>query len=490
MVTECDNKHIGCKEMDTPALPTRVLDISNPSRPVLIEANQERARYTSLSYCWGKAEFIQTTKATLEGWKNGIPWKSLPRTFQEAIRLTVKMGVRYIWIDALCILQDCPNDWQIESGRMCEIYANSYLTIAATCGTNPHDGFLGLRSLTKRISRVDAGGNQRDVFTRPSSYHLKAPYPGYDDRSIDPLLTRGWAYQERRLAKRVLHFTHIEAIFTCVRSTMCECHGWHGYDGDIQKRREEPVKSSLVIVLLEWGVEVTVFSALSLTLFKDRLPALSGLAQQYSGHNLGRYLSGIWESSLPGSLFWDYGHKDTQLAAPDQYIAPSWSWASFPGSCHAANEYITGDDLKWSSLPCVLEVECVPLGKDPFGAVSRGHIKVHGRMKYLTAGEFWRMRTNISPYPSFDFRVEDDIEKDEEYELALLGFRGHLKDLDFTILKENPPRVAYRVMILQRSQTVLGAFERIGIMPSKFLHATTELVNLFEKIELSEVVIV
>jgi len=60
-------------------------------------------RYTALSHCWGSIEIIKTTKATVSGFKRkGIKWAYLPKTFQEALILTHKLGINYVWIDSLC----------------------------------------------------------------------------------------------------------------------------------------------------------------------------------------------------------------------------------------------------------------------------------------------------------------------------------------------------------------------------------------------------
>ena len=89
----------------------------------LYETEQELAHYTTLSHCWGKKHIVTTTKATLEQRKLEVPWLLLSRTFQDAITITRELGIRYIWIDSLCIIQDDKEDWERVSAKMAEIYS-------------------------------------------------------------------------------------------------------------------------------------------------------------------------------------------------------------------------------------------------------------------------------------------------------------------------------------------------------------------------------
>ena len=105
----------------------------------LYETQRELAHYTTLSHCWGKKRIVTTTKATLGQRKLEVQWPRLSRTFQDAINITRALGIRYIWIDSLCIIQDDKEDWERESAKMAEIYSCSYLNLAAT-GSADGDG--------------------------------------------------------------------------------------------------------------------------------------------------------------------------------------------------------------------------------------------------------------------------------------------------------------------------------------------------------------
>ena len=88
--------------------------------------------YLTLSHCWGKIAFLRLQKDNLDILTNSFPISSLPQTFQDAITFTRKIGIQFLWIDSLCILQDSFRDWEQESTLMAKIYGNSSLNLAAT----------------------------------------------------------------------------------------------------------------------------------------------------------------------------------------------------------------------------------------------------------------------------------------------------------------------------------------------------------------------
>jgi hypothetical protein len=101
-LTNCLQEHDSCRAGPIPLLPSRVLDLrANEPDLVLCEPRQKRAGYVCLSHCWGDARGITTTIANLEAFKSGITFQGLPRTFQEAIIFTRKLGIQYLWIDSL-----------------------------------------------------------------------------------------------------------------------------------------------------------------------------------------------------------------------------------------------------------------------------------------------------------------------------------------------------------------------------------------------------
>ncbi|KAF1830656.1 HET-domain-containing protein, partial [Decorospora gaudefroyi] len=236
--------------------------------------------YGCLSHRWGSRQPLQTRKETLSRFKAGIPWESIPKTFQDAITFTRKLGLSYIWIDSLCIIQDDKQDWQQQSGAMAAIYSNSYVTLAAAVADDSKAGF---------------GGVDMPIFVRRPYQH-----GGF------PLLRRAWVHQERLLSHRIIYFAYEELIWECDETFECE------------KR---------------WRRVVSEYSTLDLTHPRDALPALSGIVQVYKEALDDEYLAGFWKKSLLFDLLWYRDcPKDTVLS---RCRAPSWSWVSTESSLMA-----------------------------------------------------------------------------------------------------------------------------------------------------------
>lgn len=146
----CINSHAACKQYQKalPALPSRVIDVGpsdGPRDPRLLTSNGERGYYFTLSHRWGDYTMTQTTRQKLETRSKLIPLRSFPATFQDAIDVTRKLGVKFLWIDTICIIQDDAADWEREAVNMSQIYRRSMLTIAASAEDCHEHGLLRKR---------------------------------------------------------------------------------------------------------------------------------------------------------------------------------------------------------------------------------------------------------------------------------------------------------------------------------------------------------
>jgi hypothetical protein len=147
-IKECLETHGGCPkwdEKDSPSLPTRVLDLSSDGgieKVKLHISHGEKGQYTSLSYCWGSTPQMMTNKSTVSSFIDGIEVEKLPRTLRDAIFSTQKLGIPYLWIDYLCIIQDDEDDKGIEISKMPKIYKNAIVTISAASAPDCGMGFL------------------------------------------------------------------------------------------------------------------------------------------------------------------------------------------------------------------------------------------------------------------------------------------------------------------------------------------------------------
>jgi len=197
-----------------PLLPTRVIDVGEgpgpPSPRLFVRPSEEhRAEYFALSYTWGSGMFpARMTKSNLRSMQQGIDMSTLPRTVQDAIVFTKRMGLaRYLWVDALCIIQTEGKgtgggdeahtaDWKVESAKFGEYYYNALCTLAATGSTCSTDGlFLNRPGLDYAVQSLDLhrynpAGPLRDMTIEPH-------FPSWlDSIAFAPLLSRGWTVQE------------------------------------------------------------------------------------------------------------------------------------------------------------------------------------------------------------------------------------------------------------------------------------------------------
>jgi hypothetical protein len=344
--------------------------------------------YTALSHCWGKQQVITTTLATLSSRKEGIPWKELSKTFQDAICITRKLGYGYIWIDSLCIIQNDHLDWETEAKNMGSIYEGAVVTIAAL---KAHDGTEGCFIDTEGLEGKEVLIS-KDLPYRPTGICVQRR-PGHiqfsDIMTHDygtPLFKRAWTLQEELLSKRVIYFSDDEVVWQCWSKIDCQC-GW--IEKDFKSLQLQSSKTGYATVLssesekpkstAEWSRIVMQYSGRALTKETDRFPALSGLAKAFQRPSTGRYVAGLWSSDLPLSLLWRT-LSNIPSRKSSTYIAPSWSWASLPSGPQAYldSQFFLGqeksDFAKYVSK--ILDVYCESAGFDPTGELKSGYLKV------------------------------------------------------------------------------------------------------------------
>ena len=177
-IEECGRDHFLCGSQtgfmampitSSQTLPRRVVDIGDEednSGIRLFESNFSTGLYLALSHAWGNHLPIKTTMDTIKRWKKNIPWNDLSKTFQDAIHITGKLGVRYLWIDTLCIIQDDKRDWEIEAANMAKIYQDALIVISATLSTDGTGGCFSERQTSTEITAVNGDGTKTRVFAR------------------------------------------------------------------------------------------------------------------------------------------------------------------------------------------------------------------------------------------------------------------------------------------------------------------------------------
>ncbi|KAL6798283.1 heterokaryon incompatibility domain-containing protein [Trichoderma sp. SZMC 28012] len=311
-IQRCSQEH-DLYEIMGPELPTRILDVGplNHESVSLLETNGQRGKFCALSYCWGPAgtQTLINSRDNIKDYLNGIKFSSLPKTFQDAVIITRELGLRYLWIDSLCIIQDDKSDWMKESVKMAGVYQKAYLVIAASGAANPKQGCFSTKrrcSTTVEVPYYLAEGQTA------GSIKLSMRIYGDESPSRGPLAERGWALQEWILAPRVLHYMPSGMSWKCKTLQSGE-----RYQYDMAQY------SGL------WEDILWQYNKRKLTHKEDRLIALEGLARAYLEETNDRYSLGIFESRLPEQLLWMM-KKRTQTSE-DLTDVPHWSWASRGG---------------------------------------------------------------------------------------------------------------------------------------------------------------
>jgi hypothetical protein len=379
---KCDSEH-DCMHNRSSRLPRRLLDLRHNTIKLFEPSpSTPPARYACLSHRWGTlpASMVCTTRATFAAFQQHIPLASLPRNFQDAVSFTRRLGLTYLWIDSLCIIQDDVDkrDWREQAGDMANIYRNAYVVLAATASESP-DGGCYVVGDEHRVGRPvallkDADGGERELFARRKFGHKLAKLP---------LLQRGWVYQERMLAARMLHFVGEEVVWECGRVLECEC-GAEDYETGFERGSvfDEEDESSNVGPASRhprhsrpWIKVVSDYTALKLSKESDRLPALSGIAHVFAARWQDEYAAGLWKKTLVPGLLWYYRtQSNTSTNDTQEWRAPSWSWASANGKSDL--RFLPVSDQE---LATVEEVICQPSGADPCGELTSAHLTLSAK---------------------------------------------------------------------------------------------------------------
>lgn len=478
---ECATSH-SCTQHSVVILPDRVLDVGDPSGNWvrLLEPDFEAGQYVCLSHCWGTHAFLCTLKSNIATHRDGIPLEKLPRTFRDAVHFTRLLGLRYLWVDSLCIIQDDVNDWRTQAAKMADIYANAHLTIAAAHSDGPRAGLYSTPKSESRAHRLPLSrsssldGTGPGLYARRAIAHIDNRYVGSaaaSSLSNDelPLLQRAWFFQERFLSRRVLYFTSAELAWQCPARVSCQCRGDQDdvspdhLPVDLGSKTANPRKyyhtSALAVAIESKGMEevarrwldlVSDYSMLEMTFDRDVLPALSGLATVFGVLLETAYKAGLWEEFILPGLLWypnDSGRKPWGNR-PRAWRAPSWSWASVKTGV----SFLTVKELLH---PCeVVSVDCQLSGPFTTGEVASGQLVLRGLVstaivRYTPASGDLRpwnvyvldfMQTGILANSYADYNITADgpgkVEDGAVVYCFLVGVQAQLGTPYLLILKE------------------------------------------------------
>jgi hypothetical protein len=223
-IVDCVQNHPSChKPSKGIPIRKRLLDLRGDSIVLREDLGADTA-YACLSHCWGQKAVTKATKANIHDFKENIQFDSLSRTFQDAVEICRRLGIWFLWIDSLCIIQDKDEDWRYQAAQMADIYEQAYFTIAAT---KAKDGSKGCFSLADPGHISKAIREREGLFVRRHVHAFPEEYESYNGGHVGvaPLFERGWTYQEQLLSPRLLHFCESEVVWQCKRGIRQEGGG-------------------------------------------------------------------------------------------------------------------------------------------------------------------------------------------------------------------------------------------------------------------------
>lgn len=371
-------------------VPKRLLDVGRITTPIrLIETQGNDCEYVALSHCWGSGSPLKATKGNWKKLSHEIPFEVLPPLFQDAIIITRQLGMRYIWIDSLCIIQDSTRDWETESSKMGSIYQDSYVTISAISSSDGSMHCLRDREVPTKIKFQNTTGQDLEIRARRVEDHHPQNKNQKPAKLIGPLSTRAWALQEHVLSTRILHYTASELIFECKTSFRCECSSSQKTSSttpSLIPKAVAKMKTRPEAIWDAWHRLLEQYSMRNLTIQNDKLPAISGIASKIQQATDSPYVAGLWEDNMAFDLLWSTSAASMPEAhyfALDTFRAPTFSWASLdtPIVYQSPDE-----DERETVAPAISLISSSTSidGLNPLGALSYASILVSGPVLQAT----------------------------------------------------------------------------------------------------------
>ena len=334
-----------------PQIPTlRMIDVE---QGCLVKM-QEQCPYVVLSYVWGRDLQFKCTDSLLLGleMKFGLlqHWEQIPRTVQDAVNLVRLLGLRYLWVDSLCIVQDSQVDMQDQFPKMGQIYGNALLTIVAADGDDASTGVFNNSNTASRVGRQCVRYSEDlGLIICPPNLNTVLKETGW--------ATRGWTFQEALLSKRLLVFVDQTVYFSCRSTTWSEQRKalsetipppwtWAEAPSPYAAKFERPltewsrIASSLQVyypnsqpwfIASMWQSLVNEYSIRTLSYELDVLAAIAGVQEVFGRIFPQDILYGMPLSVIQTALLW---HPRTSLRRRKdrkKNLLPSWTWTAWIG---------------------------------------------------------------------------------------------------------------------------------------------------------------
>ena len=364
----CDERDLGKLDYEH-AINLRVIDVGR----LCIVDLENGARYVTLSYTWGKVsqlKLLRNNEALFRSGGLGRKIMEIPKTIRDSIELVRRIGERYLWVDALCIIQDDPIDFKEQISEMGNTYKNSILTICVCCGEDVNYGLPGMAPGTRKTQQVaKVVGN------------LVVGNAMGDSTAMEGAKwhTRGWTLQEKVLSQRKLYISDNHALWWCwhtitAEDEHCRHHGWQPgtrHEGMYFFKAEHDLIVSKIDKYSNMDIYafiITGYTARDLTNASDAEHAVTGAMNAIVGMFRGKFVYGLPDSELSAALLWSpigsNASKRRIHSETGKPLFPSWSWLGWEG--HVAYPWLIERKLPMSEQgsPLMWKISLRDIGED------------------------------------------------------------------------------------------------------------------------------
>ncbi|KAF5001677.1 hypothetical protein FGRMN_844 [Fusarium graminum] len=285
---------------------------------------------------------------------------------------------------------------------MASVYSRAYVTISATSAQDATSGLKGQDTMLKHPCEITPSWTGFGEHIAPGPVRIIDSGAFCDQVLSQPLFRRGWVFQEWILSPKTIHAARDQLWWTSASSMKHQGFASNetcdGYNFDVLQEYFHTVapgtlysteEQSGVALRKVWYNFLQEYMSRSLTFESDRLVAFAGIAKAYQSHAKippNSYLAGLWRPALLESLLWSVS-DGRKVSPPQNYRAPSWSWASAEPEPDSAGKFLIGNrdmnfDLKeneepWMPTATVIDASVTTV-RSEFGPVSDGYLVLHG----------------------------------------------------------------------------------------------------------------
>ncbi|KPM37809.1 hypothetical protein AK830_g8766 [Neonectria ditissima] len=459
----CDSTHNMCRrsvEYDVWDMPTRLIDVEQDVR--LVDTTSiKSSRYAALSHCWGqlkKDEMFCTYKSNLAQFQKSIDFSSLPQTFKDAVTVARGLGLKYIWIDSLCIIQDDEVDWESESAKMEQVFSSAYCTISASSAKSSLEGFL--------VNRPSRPCVQVEMKNSELLYVCPAIDDFRHDVELGEINKRGWVLQERALSRRSIHFTSSQVYWECGAGVHCETLGRLNNskaaflgDANFPKSALEYYRDGRQMLIQDLYER---YSRLAFSKSSDRSVAILGLQKRLARAFKTEAEYGFFAAYFSRGILWkrDQVQGMKRITQPPGRRVPSWSWFSRGGMIKYME--LKFERITWlkDDFETYFTRQLATDSEQASGSKSGGGIPtIRGlARKMITAKE------ELLVHATFDDDLECEV---DDLRCVAIG-----RDKPVSGLKD----LMFYLLVIQRIGSVLGevTYERVGVASLMSQHVASE----------------